>query len=98
MEFEFILEIVNAALGVVVIVFAAQVVRSVKGGMLEHVWKYVGVAGLFFGTMEIIGLIDSMKILANSAVDIEIIRELAEFAAIATLVISLMKAKKIFKI
>lgn len=98
MEFEFIVEVINAALGVVVIVLAAEVMRSVKGGMLENVWKYVGVAGLFFGTMEIVGLIDSMKILANSAVDIEIIRELAEFAAIATLVISLMKAKKIFKI
>ena len=98
MEFEFIVEVLNAVLGVVTIVFAAEVVRSVKGGMLENVWKYIGATGLLFGAMEVVGLIDALKILANSPVDIEVIRELFELAAIGTLVIALMKAKKIFKI
>ena len=48
--------------------------------------------------MEVVGLVDALKIFANSPVDIEVIRELFELAAIGTLVIALMKAKKIFKI
>lgn len=98
MGFEFIVEVVNAALGVIAIVFALEVVRSVKGGMLESVWKYIGVVGLLFGAMEIVGLLDATKVFANSPVDLELIREVVEFATITALVVSLMKAKKIFKI
>lgn len=98
MEFEFIVEIVNAALGVAAIVYAVGVMHSVKGGMLEGVWKYIGIAGFFFGVMEIIGLLDALKIFESSPVDLEVVRELVEFVTIATLVAALVKAKKIFRI
>lgn len=98
MGFEFIVEVVNAALGVIAIVFALEVMRSVKGGALESVWKYIGMVGLLFGVMEVIGLLDATKVFANSFIDLELIREVVEFAAIGMLVASLMKAKKIFKI
>lgn len=98
MGFEFIVEVANAALGVIAIVFALEVMRSVKGGALESVWRYIGVVGLLFGIMEIVGLMDATKVFANSPVDLEVIRELVEFATITALVVSLMKARKIFKI
>lgn len=98
MEFEFGLEIVNAAIGAVAIVFAVDVVRSVKGGMLENIWKYIGVVGLLFGGMEIISILDETKVFMDSPIDLEVLREIVEFAAIATLAFALMRAKKIFKI
>ncbi len=98
MDLELGLEIVNAILGVIAIVYAVDVVRSVKGGMLENIWKYIGVVGLLFGTMEIIGIINDTKVLENTPVDLEFLREIIEFSTIAMLVVSLHKAKKIFKI
>ena len=98
MGFEFIIEVVNAALGVVAIVFALEVVRSVKGGMLENTWKYIGLVGFLFGLIEIIGLMDAAKVFTNSPIDLEVIRELVEFATVSVLVIALIKAKKAFKI
>lgn len=95
MELDFIVEIFNAILGFAAIVYAARVMALVKGGALESVWKLISVAALFFGILEITGLLAASEIGLNIP-NIEFIREVLEFLSIATLVFALIKAKKAF--
>ena len=95
MEFEFIVEIFNAILGIAAVILAIGVMTKVKGGSLESVWKIVSVAAVFFGLLEVTGLLAASEVGLNIP-DIEDIREVLEFLAIATLAFALMKAKKAF--
>ena len=95
MEFEFIVEIFNAALGVAAVILAISVMAKVRGGALESVWKLVSVSAVFFGLLEVTGLLAASELGLNIP-NIEAIREVLEFLAIATLAFSLIKAKKAF--
>ena len=95
MEFEFIVKILNAILGIAAVILAIGVMARVKGGALESVWKIVSVAAVFFGLLEVTGLLAASEVGLNIP-NIEDIREVLEFLAIATLAFALMKAKKAF--
>jgi|SRR3989344_5309534 len=97
MEFEFIVEIFNAILGIVAVILAISVMAKVRGGALESVWKLISAAAVFFGLLEITGLLAASEISFNIP-DIEDMREVLEFLAIATLAFALMKAKKAFTV
>src|SRR3989304_5542364 len=49
-KYEFILEIINLALAVIVAVFAIQVSALMKGGNMEKIWTFIffGLFSLFF--------------------------------------------------
>lgn len=98
MEFKFYLEVINTVLGVMAIVYAVKVMQSVQGGIIENVWKYIGIASFFFGIMEIVGFLDAIKIFAGSPINLETARKIVEFITIASLMVALAKAKKVFRI
>lgn len=95
MQLDFIIEIFNAVLGFAAIIYAGKVMMLVKGGSLELIWKYIGIAALFFGLLEITGLLAASEIGLNIP-NIEFIREILELLSIAMLTFALIKAKKAF--
>ena len=95
MEFDIIIEALNAIFAVMAVIFAVSVMNLVRGGKIAGVWQYVSVAALFLGAHEILGILREVPAIGE-AVNLDSAREIAELLYIATLAFALMKAKKAF--
>ncbi len=91
-KYEFILEIINLALAVIVAVFAIQVSALMKGGNMEKIWTFIFFGLFSFSILEVYGTLKNFKIL-----QIEGLGDVIEFLILMFFLIAAFKMKKMLE-
>lgn len=91
-KYEFILEIINLALAVLVAMLAIQVAALVKGGSMEKTWTLLSVGLFLFAILEVYGALKNFKIL-----EIEGFGDVLEFFILIAFFTATFKMKKLLE-
>ncbi|MEK7482048.1 MAG: hypothetical protein AAB607_01735 [Patescibacteria group bacterium] len=91
-KYEFVLEIINLALAVVVAILAIQIAALVKGGSMEKTWTLLSIGLFFFAVLEVYGTLKNFKILR-----IEGLGDVLEFLILIAFLAATFKMKKLLE-